>query len=82
MRTQAFLWGAWGDSPQPSQTQTRRVNSLRLRGGGEAFSPNGVDRSGHPGDCPQWLHVFTQRVHGAIEAGTTRGQGTKEVWVS
>ena len=44
----AFLWGTWGDSPQPSHTQIHRVNSLRRRGGGEAFSPNGVHKGGRP----------------------------------
>ena len=38
-----------GDIPQRSNTQSRSVNSLRRRGGGEAFSINGVHRGKRPG---------------------------------
>ena len=41
-----ILWSTWGDSPQPAHAQTHRVNSVRRRGGDEAFSPNGVHRGG------------------------------------
>ena len=44
---------------------------------------HGVHRGGRPAcSCPQSLHVRTQRVHGTIEAESTRAQGTVEVWVS
>ena len=48
MRPWTFLWSTWGDSPQPSHAQTRRCNSIRRRGGGEAFSRNDVHGGGRP----------------------------------
>ena len=76
------FYGVRGVTVRNRRTQTNRVNSLRRRSGGEAFSPNGVYRGGRPAECPQSLHVRTQRVHGTIEDGSTRGQGTIEAWVS
>ena len=81
-----FMGYVGRQSATVAHTQTHRVDSICGHGGSEAFSPNGVHRSGRPADCPQRLHVRTQRVHGTIEAESTRGQGTIEVtievWVS
>ena len=54
-----ILWSTWGDSPQPSHAQGHRVNSVLSRGGGEAFSPNGV----HRGECPPADHKVSTFVH-------------------
>ena len=48
VRPWAFLWSTLGDSLQPLHAQTHRVNSVRRRGGGEAFSRTGVHRGGRP----------------------------------
>ena len=65
-------WGTWGDSPQPSHTQTHRVNSLHRRGGGEAFSPNGVHKGGRPADCRR-VCTFVHSVCAGLSKPDTLG---------